>query len=188
VRWEELFADLEAQVAADDRAELDAEVAERTRREAARLRVVDRLRGAEAAGHTVTVTVVGGAAAGASVETGRVGGVGPDWVLVVRDGAEVLVVLAAVESVLGLGPESTEPGSEGPVVARLGLGHALRAVARDRAEVRLETTAGTVLVGTIDRVGADHLELTDHPVGEPRLRGNRRLVPFTALATLRVAR
>ena len=187
MRWEELFADLEAQAAADDRAELDAEVAERTRRESARLRVVDRLRGAETAGHVLTFTVVGGSA-GAAVETGRVGGVGPDWVLVVRDGAEVLVVLAAVESVLGLGPESAEPGSEGPVVARLGLGHALRAVARDRAEVGLTTTAGTVLVGTIERVGADHVELTDHPAGEPRLRGSRRLVPFTALATLRVAR
>jgi hypothetical protein len=187
VRWEELFADLEAQAVADERAELDTEVAERTRREAARLRVVDRLRGAEVAGHEVVVSVRGDAGAG-SAERGRVGGVGSDWVLVVRDGVEVLVVLAAVESVLGLGPESAEPGSEGRVVARLGLGHALRAVARDRAEVRLATVTGTVLVGTIDRVGSDHLELADHPVGEPRLRGPRRLVPFAALATARVAR
>jgi len=188
VRWEELFADLEAQVAADDRADLDAEVAERTRRETARLRLVDRLRGAESAGHALTVSVLGGAASGSAVERGRVGGVGPDWVLLVPDGAEVLVVLAAVESVLGLGPESAEPGSEGKVAGRLGLGHALRAVARDRAEVRLTTTAGSVLVGTVDRVGADHFELTDHPVGEPRQRGSRRLVPFSALATVRVAR
>lgn len=187
VRWEELFADLEAQVVADERAELDSEVAERTRREAARLRLVDRLRGAEVAGHEVVVSVRGDGG-GHPAEHGRVGGVGSDWVLVVRDGVEVLVALAAVESVLGLGPESAEPGSEGTVVARLGLGHALRAVARDRAEVRLATVSGTVLVGTIDRVGADHLELADHPAGEPRLRGPRRLVPFAALATARVAR
>ena len=187
MRWEELFADLEAQAVADERAELDSEVAERTRLEAARLRVVDRLRGAEVAGHDVVVSVRGEAGPGAAEARTR------RWrrerrVLVVRDGVEVLVALAAVESVLGLGPESAEPGSEGHVVARLGLGHALRAVARDRAEVRLVTVTGSVLVGTIDRVGADHLELADHPVGEPRLRGPRRLVPFSALATAKVAR
>ena len=183
MRWEELFGDLEGQLAADERAELEAEVADRTRREAARLRVVDRLRGAAEAGHELTVGVLGG-----SVERGRVGSVGPDWVLLVTATAEVLVVAAAIESVVGLGPESAEPGSEGKVVGRLGLGHALRAVARDRAEVRLITVSGSSVVGVLERVGADHVELTEHPVGEPRLRGSRRLVPFAALATLRLAR
>jgi hypothetical protein len=155
------------------------------------LRLVDRLRGAEAAGRSVTVAVVGRASDSApdrAAERGRVGGVGADWLLLVAAGAEVLVNLASVESVVGLGPEAADPDSEGPVVAKLGLGHALRAVARDRAEVRLTTTGGSSHVGTIDRVGADHLELTEHPAGEPRRRVGRRLVPFVALATVRVAR
>ena len=158
-------------------------MADRTRREAARLRVVDRLRGAETAGRQLTLSVLGG-----SVERGRVGGVGPDWVLLVTPTTEVLVVAASIEAVVGLGPESAEPGSEGTVVERLGLGHALRAVARDRAEVRLTTVSGSSVVGVLDRVGADHVELTEHPVGEPRQRGSRRLVPFATLATLRLAR
>ncbi len=158
-------------------------MADRTRREAARLRVVDRLRGADTSGRELTVGVVGG-----SVEHGRVASVGPDWLLLVTSTAEVLVAASAIESVVGLGPESAEPGSEGAVVGRLGVGHALRAVARDRAEVRLTTVSGRSVVGVLERVGADHVELTEHPVGEPRLRGARRLVPFAALATVRLAR
>ena len=182
MRWEELFADLEAQVVAEARAELEAEVADRTRRELARLRVADRLRGAEASGREITVTVLGDGPV-----SGRVGGVGPDWVLLVAGAAEALVVLAAIEGVTGLGPEAAEPGSEGAVGSRLGLGHALRAVLRDRAEVRLATRSGSQVVGTLDRVGQDHLELCEHPPGEPRLRGARRLVPFTAIATVRTS-
>jgi hypothetical protein len=181
VRWEELFADLEAQAVAEERAELEAEVADRTRRELARLRVVDRLRGAQASDREITVEVVGGDAV-----TGRVGRVGSDWVLIVSAPHDVLVSLTALDTVSGLGPESAEPGTEGAVVARLGWGHALRAVARDRAEVRLTTLAGSAVVGTVERVGQDHVELTVHPPGEPRQRGARRLVPFAAIALVRL--
>lgn len=180
VRWEELFADLEAQALAEERVELEVEVADRTRRESARLRLVDRLRGAAASGREISVTTRGG-----DPVTGQVGGVGPDWLLLEAAGAEVLVSLAAVETVSGLGPESAAPGSEGLVAARLGLGHALRAIARDRAEVRLSTVGGLTVVGTLERVGQDHVELSEHPAGEPRLRGQRRLVPHLAIGTVR---
>ena len=40
------------------------------------------------------------------------------------------------------------------------------------------------IVGTIDAVGADHLDLAEHPEGVPRRRGNvtaMTTVPFQAL-------
>ncbi|MFZ1486017.1 MAG: hypothetical protein WAS95_08200, partial [Nostocoides sp.] len=49
-RWERLFADLDAAVAADERRELDVEIADRTRAERAKVALAARLaaqRGAE---------------------------------------------------------------------------------------------------------------------------------------------
>ncbi len=181
MRWDELFADLEAQAEAEERAELAAEVADRARREAARLRLVDRFRGAQAVGRTLGIGV-----RGSGLIRGQVRAVGSDWLLVDDGERETLVSVSAVDDVVGLGPESAEPGSEGAVSARLGLGHPLRALARDRAEVRVHTQGGAVLTGTIDRVGADHLELAEHPAGESRVGRTSRLVAFASLASLQV--
>ncbi|NUU16471.1 hypothetical protein HP550_04320, partial [Cellulomonas humilata] len=86
---------------------------------------------------------------------------------------------AAVAGVGGLvGHAAPAPGA---VEARLGLAHALRALARDRAVVRIDV-GGTDLVGRVDRVGADHLDLSD--VGDASGR-----VPWTvAFAAVRVVR
>ena len=85
MRWEALFEDLEADVERIATAELAAEVADRTRRELARIRLVDRLR--EATGRTVTVAVAGhGPVAGVLADAG------PDWLLLTADGGrEVLL-------------------------------------------------------------------------------------------------
>jgi hypothetical protein len=178
VRWERLFDDLEAQLEAAQSEELAAEVADRSRREAARLRLVDRLRGN--AGTSVTLVFTGG-----QVE-GRIGRVGADWVLLEAElGADVLVPLAAVLVVHRLGPQSAEPGSEGAVTARLGLGHVLRAVARDRAEVTVVLVDGSRRTGRIDRVGADHLELAAHEPGEPGRVREILTVAFSGMAAVR---
>lgn len=184
MRWEDLFGDLEAQLAEAERAELAGEVADRSRRELARLRLVDRLRAV--VDRPVEVTVHG---AGRLV--GRLVDVAPEWLLLEeRGGPSTLVPLAAVLAVAGLGARAEDPTGEGAVVARLGLGVALRAVARDRSPVALVLVDGGVLSGTIDRVGADHLDLAEHAPGELRrareVRGVRS-VPFAAIGAVRPA-
>jgi hypothetical protein len=182
VRWRALFDDLEAQLAEGEAAELRAEVADRTRREAALLRVPDRLRAAE--GRPVTVVLE---AAGSL--HGRLLDAGPDWLLVEQEGArEVLVPLAAVLGITGLGPQADAPGTEGEVGRRLDLRWALRGLARSRAGVTVVLRDGSAVTGTLDRVGADHLDLAEHPAGEARRAGSVRqvrLVPLTAITLVR---
>jgi len=180
VRWDELFDDLDAQWEAVERDELLAEVADRSRREAARIRLVDRLRGN--VGASVAMRL-----AGEDVH-GLVTRVGSDWVLLdAGPGTEILVPLTAIVTVQGLSTRSAEPASEGVVTARLGLGHVLRALARDRAEVVVVGIDGSRRTGRIDRVGADHLELAAHEAGEPSRVREVQYVAFGGLACVRAA-
>lgn len=182
MRWRALFDDLEAQVEALAAAELQAEVADRTRREQGLLGLVDRLR--ESEGHPLAVTVWG-----AGAVHGRLLEAGPDWLLLEEPGLrEVLVPLAAVLAVTGAGARTAAPGSEGEVGRRLDLRWALRGLARNRAGVSVVLRDGSAVTGTLDRVGADHVDVAEHAPGEPR-RANAvrqvRLVPLTAIALLR---
>lgn len=180
MRWDRLFRDLEGQLDAADAAELDAEVADRTRRESALVAMVDRLRGATGARMSVRV-------AGAGVVDGVLLETGSEWLLLAEHGGrEALLPVAAVVSVAGLGVRTAAPA--GQVFARLGLAAALRAIARDRAAVSVGLVDGSVLTGTLDRVGADFAEVSVHGGGEaPRRAEVRgvRLLPFAALAWVR---
>jgi hypothetical protein len=180
VRWDALFADLEAQLDREREAEQDAEVAERSRAEWARTALADRLRAHE--GAELGLLLAGGhRVAGTCVD------VGAEWLVLAVGPAQALVPLHAVVAVSGLSRRVAPP--PGVVLRRLGLGHALRALARDRAGVRL-VTAGGDLTGTIDRVGADHLDLAEHPAGEARRAGAVRAVlavPFAALRAVHSA-
>ncbi len=179
MRWERLFEDLEAQLNSDDARERDAEVADRTRRERALLEVQARLLANVGSG-PVSVLIAGGALSGQLV------GVGPDWLLIeARPDRATLVPIAAVQLITGLGPGT---GQSSIVARRFGLGVALRAISRDRAVVEITLTSGRSVPGTIDVVGADYLEVADHPLDEPRRPENIRalhLVPFAALAAVR---
>lgn len=181
MRWDDLFADLEAQLAAGELAERDAEVADRTRREAARLSVVERALGSVGCRVSVRVSGIGDV-------PGVLREVGSQWLLLDEDAGRVaLVPIASVLTLTGLTARTDVTASGRRVFTRLGLGSALRAVARDRSVVALSLTDGGVLTGTIDRVGSDFLELTERDAGESRPRPGSalRTVPFAAVGLVR---
>jgi hypothetical protein len=182
VRWDLLFADLAAQGEALERAELDSEVAERLRGEVGELSLVDRARAA--VGAELRLRLRGGLDI-----AGRLTGAGPDWLLLAEpDGREVLVASGQLISVRGLPRSSAAPGSAGVVESRIGVRQLLRAMARDRSPVRAHLVDGSALDATVDRVGADFLELATHPPGEPRRRADVRDVatlPLSAIVAVR---
>lgn len=182
MRWEALFADLDGQLAAADAAELAAEVTDRSRREVARLHLGDRARVAVGAQLTVGLGAAGS-------PTGRLVRSGPDWWLLSgQGGVDQLVCTGAITWVTGLPALAGEPTEVSAVQARLGLAYALRGIARDRSAVTVILRDGTTLAGTIDRVGADFIDLAEHAPGEARrasaVRGGRT-VPLAALAVVR---
>jgi hypothetical protein len=173
VRWEALFDDLEAQLSAAEAGELAAEVSDRSRREVARLHVADRVRLAHGAELTVGLGAAG-------VVNGRVMRSGPQWWLLAGTGGDQLVCTSAVSWVTGLPALAGDPDAVPAVHARLGLPHALRGIARDRSPVVLVLRDGATVTGTIDRVGADFVDLAEHAPGEARrlsaVRGARTVL------------
>lgn len=185
MRWEQLFADLEAQFAARSPDDESVEAPSRSRAEYGRLLLADRLGGAR--GWTVTLTC-----AGAGELSGRLVDVGVDWLLLGDPlGRDLLVALGKVRAVAGLGAATAPSAGTGAVARRLDLRRALRGLARDRAAVQCLLDDGSVLTGTVDRVGADFLELAEHPLDVLRRREavtGVRAVVLDAVCAVRTAR
>lgn len=180
MRWDDLFDDLAAQWEAEQRRELDTEVADRTRRERGSLGLYERL--AAAGDATIRLTLRTG-----QVVAAQVADVGDGWVLVGTGagsgGAVSLVPFGGLTAVTGL---SARAAGE-PTGRRFGLGYALRGLSRDRCVLTVTDVAGSRTTGTIDAVGRDVLELSEHAADLPRRPENvtgRRLVPFDALVLL----
>ncbi len=184
MRWDALFADFEAQLEAAEAAELAGEVADRTRRERSSVHLLERL--TAAAGQVLRLQVLGLGSISGQVERS-----GPGWTLVLDEaGREVVVCLGAVTGIYGLPGSGAIVTTPGKVAAKLGLGHVLRALARDRATLRIALVDGAAVTGTIDRVGVDFFELAEHGYAEARRGGEVqavRVVPFTGLAAARRA-
>lgn len=182
MRWQQLFADLQAQFEEEEAAADRAEAASRARAEIGGVRLADRLRGA--IGMPLSLHCSGaGPVAGVLVD------VGTDWLLVEDDlGRDVLVAANAVLTVAGLGRRTAPAEEDGPVRARLDLRRAVRGLARDRAVVQVVLGDGEVLTGTVDRVGADYVELAEHALDSPRraeaVQGVRAVV-IAAVAVVR---
>lgn len=177
MRWQDLFADLEAQLRHAQHQELSAQISDRTRAERAEVAWGDRL--AAALGAHLNITTTGGAVSGGLEDLGR------DWCLL-SGAATTLVPFASVVSLSGLRP-AAQTGQE--LGRRFGLAVALRAISRDRAAVEVRTAGASAgVTGTIDVVGADYLQLAEHAADVPRRPDfvtGERLVPFAALAFVR---
>ena len=184
MRWQQLFADLQAQFEAEESAAEQAESAlagaRRSRRACrsstgcggvARFPLVRRAAGARARWPACSWR---SARTGCSLEDER--------------RTADLVALAAVRSVAGLGRRTAVAEPAGPVRGRLDLRRALRGLARDRSAVQVVLDDGGVLSGTLDRVGADYVELAEHPADLPRraeaVQGVRAVV-IDAVAVVR---
>ncbi len=131
--------------------------------------------------------------------TGRVARVGADWFAVVADAPEAprpgatLVPLWALAGIVATADAvltSVRDADPGPALGqRMGFGFVLRDLVRRRVPVSLQLIGGKTLTGTVDRAGADHLDLALHDAGAPRRAGNvtgYRIVPFAAVAAVRL--
>lgn len=171
-----LLAGLEAQVGALEGAYDDAAAEDLARAARAEIPLLDRVRAAT----TVVVEVFDhGPVAGTVVDVGR------DVVVVEAPDGTWAIQLSGIAAVTGALDAAEDPGG---VAARLGLASVAREWARERSVVRVIRRGATPLDGTIDRVGADHLDLAEHDPGTPRTAAQVRrslAVPFAAISALR---
>lgn len=199
MRWDRLFADLEGRFDELADAEAAAELADRERVAVGAIRATQRLAGS--LDRPIRVRLAGGASIGGVLRT-----VGPDWLLLTEgQGRDCLVAWTAVTAVEGLS-SSTGPEMSSFAV-RLDLRRALRGLARDRSPVAIAMTGWTggsagssvgagasgpigsaELTGTIDRVGADFVEVAVHAAWEPRRAGTVRSVALVPLAGVLLVR
>lgn len=175
-RFDALLAGIVAEAEAADAAALDAEFAEMERAARGEAQVLARVR----AQSRISLELVGGA-----LVAGLVAAVGRDVVVLAADDGDWAIpvwgIAAVINPVEGLQPARS--ASE-----RLGLAGIARSWARQRSVVRVVRVGAAPLDGTIDAVGADHLELAEHDPGEPRHpEAVRRqvLIPFGAVGALR---
>ncbi|NAZ88147.1 hypothetical protein [Kineococcus indalonis] len=171
MRWDDLFADLDARLAHAERLEREAEVADRQARDVASVDLLGRLLATDG---ELSVQLPDGSWVG-----GLVRAAGPGWVLLAAGAPaprQVLVPTAAVCAVRGLTRRSSPPGA---VVARRTLVLALRALAGADVRVLVRTRAGD-LRGRLARVGADHVD-----VAVPTGRGTEGVtVPYASLLSV----
>jgi len=194
VRWDRFFEDLQDQFDAEweaERAILDTE-AERLRlsKVGLRERLGELARATDAARPEVVFDLHGDASVPA-----RVSVVGADWVGVETAGDRSGIIPFTAICAIGLAHadllRSARPyeAPRATLTERMALGFVLRDLVRRRVPVTVAVTTGRSLAGTIDRAGADHLDLALHDPGAPRradaVQGHR-IVPFPAISWVRM--
>ena len=176
--WEdELFAyldDLEQQAAAIYDAERAPDLADRGRAEYQQVTLASRLMAS--VDRDVTLDV-----AGVGTVAGRLDRVSDGWVVLGGHGQDWVVRTAAIAVAHGLSERSV-PEVAWSVVARLGLGSALRRLSDGGVACSLHLLDGRRHDGVVRRVGADFCEVL---TGEP---GRLVLVAFEQLAAIQSRR
>lgn len=160
MRWHTLFQDLELELDGLHRQQNEAETREQIRTQAAEISLADRLRGN--VGSDLAVVTIGGHRIVGSLSTCY-----PQWCLIARAGSEALVPLRAIVAITGLKQRTAPPAR--PTAQRLTFGHALRGLARDRAQVAIETRGGQ-FQGVFNQIGQDwaQLRLLNQPGDQAR--------------------
>lgn len=183
MRWELLFGDLETQWQAATQQDFEQHVNELARIEAAQTTLAEALRGA--CGEQLSLYLCTG-----SGHHGELLRVEQQWALLSEGNRSVLLPLAKVVRVHGLGMRRQETSSK----VGYSLAAALRLLARNRSAVVLEldtaVQAGSSAVrvrGVLDQVGADFVQLMQLADGVGRDSGNRQgavVVPLDRLVSI----
>lgn len=193
MRWDRFFEDIEDQLESEWEAERIALESEGERLRLSKLTLHDRV--AALAGEATELALE--LSDGTSV-IAPVSALGADWMLASpwqRRGGAALIPLSAVVSMrlphaeLLRTARPHEPLGRVPVSRRATFGFAVRDLVRRRAAVTIHLASGGILSGTIDRAGADHLDLAVHDASSPRRSSHvtaYRLVPFPAIAWISV--
>jgi hypothetical protein len=175
VRWEKLWSDLESQVDAWERDDLEAEVADRVAIERASVLVMDRVRGS--VGRPLRCEVAGGGR-----WQGVLLGYGVDWLLLGDDDggrSSVLVPAGGLTGVVGLAERVLPLDTLSLVARRATLTMALRRLAGAAEPLRLHRGHSRPLSGRISVVGSDYVEVVDHDTAW--------VVPTTALVAVELS-
>ncbi len=193
MRWDSLFDDLESQLERERTAEeLDLE-AEEERLRLGRLAIRDRLLALAAAPgeRPLRIALVGGTRLVVHPHT-----IGRDWLsAALPDGRQCVVPLASIASIslslvevaTSLQASAAADVARDTVSGRLGLPFVLRDLCRRRRQVEV-TTADGILIGTIDRVGRDHLDLAVHEAGTARRESAVRDVVMVPIGRIVIVR
>ena len=155
MRWDGLFADLAAQADRLEAVDRAVEVTERTRIEVGALSLGDRLRAA--LGSQVRLRCRGEfRMAGTLLQAST------QWVLLDGGrGDETLVSVTNLVSVTGL-TRLAAGAPHAAVESRLGIRQVLRGIAADRSTCQIRLADASTVVGTLDRVGGDFVEVALH--------------------------
>lgn len=171
MRWQRFFEDLEHQLDSEWEAERAALQTESERLRLSRLELRERLGQLADDGADLAVEF-----SGSRTLRGRATGAGADWLTLDLDvglrGSAAVVPIAAIEAVVTAEPDllrsARSRAPRPPSSERMTFGFVLRDLVRRRTAVQVHTEGGREWVGTIDRAGADHLDLAVHDPGAAR--------------------
>lgn len=184
--WEALFEDLTSGLESEWEYERAAREAERQRLRIAQLTCHERFTALSTTGSAVAAYLRDG-----RVLTGEIVGAGADW-LAVRQATPAVLDLVPEHAIVSVSsnaqalrttiPQGEVATDAAGLLARLTFGYIARDLARRRVPVRVHAQAGWQHAGTIDRAGADHLDLAIHDLDVPRRSGNIRAVHLVTFA------